>query len=124
MKALEPNQYANQILKKLGYEKTIICISLISPLEIKKLNKKFRDINKTTDVLSFPIFNKVLKKSDVPRLIGDIFINKQNAKDSLMLKVLIIHGLLHIIGYDHKTNKDLRHWDKLSSKLLKKYDKF
>jgi len=82
---------------------------------IKKLNKEFRNKNKSTDVLSFP-FNKK-KRISKKTYIGDIiisynFMNKpksQNLKD-FKEKVIktFIHGFLHLLGFDHVKDKDYK----------------
>ena len=80
---------------------------------IKKLNKKFRNKNKPTDILSFPLQKKIkLKKNS---FLGDIiisynFMNKpKNQKKNLFKDKVIrtfIHGFLHLLGFDHLKIKD------------------
>ena len=81
--------------------------------EIKKLNRKFRKKNKTTDVLSFPFYNLRELKSKLKKnkeiYLGDIIINlnkiknKKDKKDfELQLNKLWVHGIVHLFGYDHK----------------------
>ena len=82
---------------------------------IKKLNKNFRNKNKSTDILSFPFDKKTLISKKT--YIGDIiisynFMNKprsQNIK-SFKEKVIktFIHGYLHLLGFDHVKDKDYR----------------
>ena len=82
---------------------------------IKKLNKNFRNKNKSTDILSFPFDKKTLISKKT--YIGDIiisynFMNKprlQNIK-SFKKKVIktFIHGYLHLLGFDHVKDKDYR----------------
>ena len=82
-----------------------LSIRITSSAEMRKLNRRFRRKNKPTDVLSFP--------SDMPRLAGDIAISAEiaaaNAEQlghpvDTELKILILHGLLHLAGYDHETD--------------------
>jgi len=86
--------------------KTEICITFVDDKEMRKLNSNYRSIDRTTDVLSFPQDNEFL---------GDLVIShptaKKNAKrynTSLKkeLQRLIIHGILHLLGFDHKKKKD------------------
>ena len=81
----------------------------------KKLNKDFRNKNKSTDVLSFP-FNKQTKISKIT-YIGDIIIsynfmdkpksqNLKNFKEKVIKT--FIHGFLHLLGFDHVKNKDYK----------------
>ena len=114
---------------KLFKKNTLICSLLLSGTkEIKNLNKKFRKKNKSTDVLSFPFYeknqlnNKIRKEKEV--YLGDIIINlsqvkKKNNKDKFKeeLNKLWIHGLLHLLGYDHKSNIKYLKMQKLENKF-------
>ena len=98
--------------------------------ESKKLNQKTFNTNKPTDVLSFPLYNDI---EDINQLdksmsedMGDMFICrnviKKNAeiydKDFVEeLQYIVIHGLLHLIGYSHEKNDKLKTYE---SKLMKK----
>ena len=119
-----PADHINRNIKKLNkknklYKKKIlICTILLSGnREIKKLNKQFRNKNKSTDVLSFPFYEKremklkLKKKKEI--YLGDIIIsiNKiKNKKDKKnieeKLKKLFIHGLTHLLGYRHEKDKE------------------
>ena len=86
---------------------------------IKKLNKVFRKKNKSTDILSFPLDKKI--KISKNTYLGDIiisynYLDKPRSQDlkSFKEKVtkIFIHGFLHLLGFDHKKNKDY-------SKILK-----
>ena len=103
--------------------KKIFCTLLLSNGKvIKKLNKKFRKKNKSTDVLSFPFYSKkelhdkLKKEKEI--YLGDIIINlekikkKESKNFNLEFNKLWIHGLVHLFGYDHKKNKD---FDKMTS---------
>ena len=114
---------------KLFKKNTLICSILLSgPKEIKNLNKKFRKKNKSTDVLSFPFYeknqlnNKIREEKEV--YLGDIIINlsqvkKKNNKDKFKeeLNKLWIHGFLHLLGYDHKSNSQYLQMQKLEKKI-------
>ena len=80
---------------------------------IKKLNKNFRNKNKPTDILSFPSSKKI--KISRNTYLGDIIISyehidKPKSQDLKLFKEkvikLFIHGFLHLLGFDHKKNKD------------------
>ena len=80
---------------------------------IKKLNKKFRDKNKPTDILSFPLSHKTSIKKDT--YLGDIIIsfnymNKDKEKRLFKTTVIktFIHGFLHLLGFDHIKDKDYK----------------
>ena len=96
-------------------KKVSLTILLSNNKNIKKLNKKFRNKNKSTDVLSFPSEKKInIKKSPY---IGDIivsyeFMNKPKTLSSLEFKSkvtkIFIHSFLHLLGYDHIKLKDFK----------------
>jgi len=96
-------------------KKVSLTILLSNNKNIKKLNKKFRNKNKSTDVLSFPSEEKPnIKKS---HYLGDIvisynFMNKPKTLSNLDFKnkvtKIFIHGFLHLLGYDHIKLKDFK----------------
>ena len=118
-----------RLLKSFNLKKAELGILLVNDRRMKKLNHLHRGINKTTDVLSFPQLNsdKLLATSDklknktsllvtrYPLLpLGDIVINlhaakRQSSKYSLTLygevRQLLIHGFLHLLGYDHERSR-------------------
>ena len=132
-----PNNYIERKTKKLNfknknYKKNIIfCTLLLSNTKaIKKLNSKFRKKNKSTDVLSFPFYNKKNLKKKIKNekeiYLGDIIINlnkirsKKNIKNfKLEFDKLWIHGLVHLFGYDHKKEKDYRKMIQVEKNYLK-----
>ena len=110
--------------------KTIYCTLLLSgDREIKELNKKFRKKNKSTDILSFPFYNKknlkVKLKKNKEIYLGDIIINLNKIKNrhnkkkfKIEFNKLWIHGLVHLFGHDHKKNKDFDDMQKIEKKFL------
>ena len=96
-------------------KKVSLTILLSNNRNIKRLNKKFRNKNKSTDILSFPSEKKLnIKKLSY---IGDIvvsyeFMNKPKALSALEFKSkvtkIFIHGFLHLLGYDHIKLKDFK----------------
>ena len=114
---------------KLYKKNTLICSLLLSGAkEIKQLNKKFRKKNKSTDVLSFPFYEKNQLNNRIRRekeiYLGDIIINLSQVKNKSNkikfkkeLNKLWIHGLLHLLGYDHKTNTKYLKMQKLEDKF-------
>lgn len=100
---------------------------------IKSLNNKYRGIDKPTDVLSFSLKEGAVKSPEVEndKLLGDIIISVETAQrqaDTLNhsiekeLTVLLIHGLLHLTGYDHEKDKDYKTMREIESEILKKFD--
>ena len=111
------NSLAQVFPKKYRFikKKVSLTILLSNNKNIKKLNKKFRNKNKSTDILSFPSEKKLnIKKLSY---IGDIvvsyeFMNKPKALSALDFKnkvaKIFIHGFLHLLGYDHIKLKDFK----------------
>jgi probable rRNA maturation factor len=98
---------AHRALEVLGLSKVELSIALVSDPQIKRLNKLYRNKDKPTDVLSFPIGEKV----EDWLILGDIVISVDTAKRQAKelghsleeeLKRLLVHGLVHLLGYDHE----------------------
>ena len=120
-KIKKTNVFFNSLVKDFPKEyrfikkKVSLTILLSNNKNIKKLNKKFRNKNKATDVLSFPSEKQInIKKSPY---IGDIvisydFMNKPKVLSILEFKnkvtKIFIHGFLHLLGYDHIKLKDFK----------------
>ena len=118
-KIKKPNIFFNTLTnffpKKYRFIKKKVSLTLLlsNNKNIKRLNKKFRNKNKSTDVLSFP-FEKKLNIKESP-YIGDIIIsyeymNKPRNLNALEFRSkvskIFIHGFLHLLGYDHISLKD------------------
>ena len=132
----DPNNYLERKIKKINLKekkfdkKSIFCTLLLSGnKEIKNLNKKFRNKNKSTDVLSFPfqtkreLNNKLKKEKEI--YLGDIIINLNKIKSKKILKNfknefdrLWIHGLVHLFGHNHKKNKEFLRMIKIEKKYF------
>ena len=94
----------------------LVSIAIVSDAHVRRLNRRFRGVNKATDVLSFPSVGPPFQGRRVaglkgPRYLGDIVIARgvarRQARDSghserTEWRVLALHGLLHLIGYDHE----------------------
>jgi probable rRNA maturation factor len=101
-------------LEKLEEEITEVSIAFIDDDAMTELNKKFRGKKKTTDVLTFPADDSYNEPSASGRPLGDIVISVDQArrqaaeeKHSLATEIryLVVHGVLHALGYDHETDK-------------------
>ena len=127
-----PNDYLDRkvnrinIKSRLFVKKRLFCTLLLSGNnEIKSLNKKFRKKNKITDILSFPYYSyNELKKANSRKKIylGDIIVNvhKINKKNfKIEFDKLWIHGLLHLVGYKHRFNKDFDRMNFMERKIFK-----
>ena len=94
-------------------KKVSFTLLLSNNKNIKKLNKLFKKKNKPTDILSFPFTKKV--RISKQTYLGDIiisynFVNKPKSLNRKLFKdkliKIFIHGFLHLLGFDHKKNKD------------------
>ena len=133
-KIKNPEKYFGQKLKKISKivkffrkKNIIFTILLTNSLNMKKLNKKFRNRNKPTDVLSFPSFTlkslKLIKEKNI--YIGDIAVSYEiiNSRSKFFFSLsefdkVWIHGLLHLLGYDHVKNKDYYKMNKIEKRIL------
>jgi len=115
-----------------------ISVSLVSDLQMKKINLEFRGKNKATNVLSFPALDEnLIRQIGLKELVGnheylflgDIIIAFETLKkESLAQKKkfhdhlihLILHSILHLIGYDHEEEKMAKIMEDLEVKILKK----
>ena len=133
-KIKNPKRYFNQKLRKISKVikffkgKNIgFTILLTNSLNMKKLNKKFRKRNKSTDVLSFPTFSlknlKLIKEKKI--YLGDIaasyeIIKSRVRNDNFLQEFdkVWVHGLLHLAGYDHIKNQDYYKMIKIEKRIL------
>ena len=76
-----------------------LAVQLVSPEEIRDLNRRHRGIDSATDVLSFPVDE--VGAAAGPRELGDVVICPQHTED---VTEAVVHGVLHLCGYDHETD--------------------
>ena len=109
-------------VEKLENLNLYISVTVTTPNEIRKINKQFRNIDKETDVLSFPMFEKFeldemvkLGKNQVPETIGDVIISIERVQEQAVeyghsfereLAYMVVHGFYHLMGYDHMVEED------------------
>ena len=102
--------------------KLIITVTFTNPEEIRKINKKYRKIDKATDVLSFPMFEKEELENKINSqdfeyedVLGDIIISIDRVKEQAEeyghsfereFAYMIVHGFYHLMGYDHIKEED------------------
>ena len=133
-KIKNPSNYIKKKIKKISKFNSLkkrrfsLTILLTSNSKMKYLNKKFRDKNKTTDVLSFPNLGIVdlKKRTNTKTYLGDIalsyeIINRRSKTSNFDLEFdkVWIHGYLHLLGYDHKKIKDYKVMKKIEEKIIK-----
>ena len=119
-------EFGEQSLEALGKSEQSATIVFVSDEAIKTLNRKFRGKNYATDVLSFPSAAEAFE-DDQQNELGEVVISVQRAAAqarsnglsfSNEMKQLILHGLLHLSGYDHETDKG--QMNRLELKLRKR----
>ena len=107
------NEVLDYAIKKLNIDNSIFDIIFIDDEEMHKLNKEYRGIDRTTDVLSFAL-NDNKHIDAIVNSLGDIFISIPKMKsqaeeyghsEKRELSFLALHGLLHLLGYDHTLGK-------------------
>ncbi|MCI8641064.1 MAG: rRNA maturation RNase YbeY [Clostridia bacterium] len=112
----------------------IMTITLTTPEEIRRINFKYRNIDKETDVLSFPMFekeelNKKIKNKDFTYedVLGDIIISIERVKKQAEeyqhsfereLSYMVVHGFYHLMGYDHIKEEDKKLMRPKEEKIL------
>ena len=133
-----PENYLKKKIKKIENDKIFkknvifnLSILLSNSISIRLLNKKFRKKNKSTDVLSFPFYEKKrlnrIIKNEKEVYLGDIIINysklKKNSKKKQFvqhLDKLWVHALLHLFGHKHRKNLDFKRMNILEKKFMNK----
>lgn len=120
--------------EKIEDSNLYITITLTTPEQIRKINKKYRNIDKATDVLSFPMFEKdeldeKIEKQEYSHedVLGDIVISIERVKEQAKeyghsfereLSYMVVHGFYHLMGYDHIEEKDKKVMRPKEEKIL------
>jgi len=112
--------FLSKVRKELNLENADVVVALVSDTKIAEMNERFRRKPGPTDVLSFPPLARHGKKprrvrrTDRTEYLGDIAIAPETARRfarmhrrslALELRVLILHGVLHLLGYDHERDR-------------------
>lgn len=107
-----------------------VSVSFVGDEEIRDLNRDYRGVDKSTDVLSFPMEDEFIIDN---RILGDVIINTRRVMEQAEelghshereLSYLTVHSILHLLGYDHIEDEDkreMREREKLSMKELEIY---
>lgn len=111
-------------------ENVEVSVSFVGDEEIRELNRDYRGVDKSTDVLSFPIDDEFILDN---RILGDVIINTRRVMEQAEelghsnereLSYLTVHSILHLLGYDHMEDEDkrqMREREKLAMKELSIY---
>ncbi|WP_073341063.1 rRNA maturation RNase YbeY [Caldanaerobius fijiensis] len=118
--------------KSEGFEDVEVSISIVDDEEIRKLNKEYRGIDRATDVLSFPMMDfegddAIIQEATDIVMLGDIVISAERAKAQAAdyghsfereMAFLTVHGMFHLMGYDHEKPEDARVMRAKEEKIL------
>ena len=117
----------NHTLEVMDAKESIFTIIFVTKEEIHELNKQYRGVDRVTDVISFALEDAHdVSLSDI-RVLGDIYICIDRMKEQAIeynhsetreLSFLTVHGLLHLLGYDHQTKEDEEVMINLQRKIL------
>ena len=120
----------NYALKKEKVQNAEFSIIFVDNEKIKEINRQYRGIDKVTDVISFALEDdRTFPISDI-RMLGDIFVSVDKMKTQAQeygtgekreCAFLIIHGLLHLLGYDHMTKDEEKIMFKRQEEILDGY---
>ena len=141
---VEPNKMYSELTEKVInkcfevenlLDKNItISIIFTTPVDIQKYNKEYRNMDRTTDVLSFPMFEKEeveklqKEKSIILEVLGDVVINLSQVKMQANeyghsfereLAYMLVHGFYHLMGYDHIKEEDKKVMREKEENILK-----
>lgn len=111
-------RFLQQLARTLHHGENDFSVTLVSDRTIRKLNRRFRSKDQPTDVLSFPFGSpgilQGLSGDDLTPRLGEIIISIETAERQARkeghrleeeIQWLIIHGVLHLLGYDHETDR-------------------
>lgn len=121
--------FLNFVLKKEKIEDAEFNIIFVNNEKIHEINKEYRNVDRVTDVISFALEDNKTIELEI-RLLGDIYISIDKAKEQAEeyghsfkreLTFLSIHGLLHLLGYDHMEQADERIMFKKQEDLLNEF---
>jgi len=118
--------FFERVSKELHFPESSVTVQFISDAEMARLNRNFRHKRGPTDVLSFPA-NAARPRRRTSAYFGDIAISPQTARRNARrfsrtfpaeLRILILHGMLHLAGFDHET--DQGEMDRLEKRLRRR----
>jgi probable rRNA maturation factor len=104
----------DRVLDDQGATDAEVALILLDPEPMRALNREYRGKDEVTDVLAFPIDERDELPTGMPRLLGDVVICLDRCAEQAAehgnspgaeLVVLAVHGVLHLLGYDHETDE-------------------
>ncbi len=124
------NKYIKYCLKYLKIKNVVFNVIFIDDNKMRSINKEYRSIDKTTDVISFALEDVADVIKYKKRLLGDIYISYNKAVEqakennvSIIYEIyfLIIHGILHLLGYNHENDNDEKIMFELQEEILNEF---
>jgi len=128
------NKVINDHLDIINAETIELCVAIIDDNIITQLNKDFRGVDKATNVLSFPNsdirINNYIPKADDYVMLGDVVISHQTLEKEAIeqqknvinhMRHLLIHGILHLMGYDHENDQDAQIMEQKEEEILSSF---
>lgn len=127
------NENAQKLLTALDYTDYDLGILITTKKTVQHYNNQFRNINKPTDILSFPYHvylkppHRIKVENDDDKNLGDIIICPAYILENLTIwnqsfeervDILLVHGICHLIGYDHVTDKEFAKMNRKEKELL------
>jgi probable rRNA maturation factor len=97
---------ARRVLEAEGVEEGELGIAFVGPEEMRALKRAHLGVDEATDVLSFPLDGRDAVPEGVPRALGDVVLCPAVVGDAW--RAPLVHGLLHLLGYDHGAEMDVR----------------
>lgn len=126
--------FVNTVLDELSIDNWELSLTICDNEYIREINRDYRSKDKPTDVITFVMSDEpfpILPGGDEPYSAGDIIISLDTVEENAKyfdvsyeeeLKRVLIHGVLHLKGYDHETNDETEEMLKFQEKILKKID--
>lgn len=127
----EMDKIINFACKKMNVKNPLLNIVLVNNKRIQEINKEYRNIDSVTDVISFAFEEVNDVNYDDIRFLGEIYISYERCCEQAQefghsvrreLCYLAVHGLLHLLGYDHMNEKDKKVMRTLEEEILNEYD--
>ena len=122
------NEVAETVARHLNLDRAEAAIALSSDERVRSLNRTYRGMDKPTNVLSFPATDAGQIPGE-PRHLGDIILAAETVRREAAaegkplrhhLQHLVVHGLLHLLGYDHETEAQARVMEALEVEILRR----
>lgn len=118
-------------LKHMNIKDSYISVVIVDKDRIHEINKTYRNVDKVTDVISFAFEDNEGITPDGLRILGEIYLCMDKAKEQAVeyghsnkreICYLVIHGLLHLLGYDHENEEDKKKMRTKEEEILELYD--